>query len=70
MTLAHYKCCTIFDLRQLIFAMYILIFPAGFILWYLAYEAKPIINDEVRLKSEMKNKNKRNKLLNIINQNY
>ena len=25
--------------------MQILILPAGFILWYLAYEAKPIIND-------------------------
>ena len=29
--------------------MHILIFPAGFILWYLAYEAKPIINDELTL---------------------
>ena len=26
--------------------MHILIFPVGLILWYLAYEAKPIINDE------------------------
>ena len=50
--------------------MHILIFPAGFILWYLAYEAKPIINDEVRLDLEKKNKNKRNKLLNIINESY
>ena len=48
--------------------MHILIFPAGFILWYLAYEAKPIINDEEKLESEIKNKNKRNKLLNIINE--
>ena len=48
--------------------MHILIFPAGFILWYLAYEAKPIINDEERHEWEMKNKNKRNKLLNIINE--
>ena len=35
--------------------MHILIFPAGFILWYLAYEAKPIINDEVTLHWEEKN---------------
>ena len=39
--------------------MHILIVPAGFILWYLAYEAKPIINDEVTLRLEEKNKNKR-----------
>jgi len=52
------------------FAMHILIFPAGFILWYLAYEAKPIINDEVTLHWEEKNSIKRNKLLNIINQSF
>ena len=50
--------------------MYIFILPAGFILWYLAYEAKPIINDEATLKWEEKNSNKRNKLLNIINENF
>ena len=50
--------------------MHILIFPAGFILWYLAYEAKPKINDEERLDLEKKNKNKRNKLLNIINESF
>jgi len=50
--------------------MHILIFPAGFILWYLAYEAKPIINDEEKLEWEINNKNKRNKLLNIINESY
>ena len=48
--------------------MHILILPAGFILWYLAYEAKPIINDEVTLNREEKNMNKRNKLFNIINE--
>jgi len=48
--------------------MHILIFPAGFILWYLAYEAKPIINDEVTLDLEEKNRNKRKKLLNIISE--
>ncbi|KGF97682.1 hypothetical protein EU95_0149 [Prochlorococcus marinus str. MIT 9201] len=48
--------------------MHILILPAGFILWYLAYEAKPIINDEVTLNWEEKKINKRNKLFNIINE--
>ena len=50
--------------------MHILIFPAGFILWYLAYEAKPIINDEVKLYLEEKNKTKRIKLINIINESF
>ena len=48
--------------------MQFLIIPAGLILWYLAYEAKPIINDEVTINWEEKNTNKRNKLLNIINE--
>ena len=42
--------------------MHILIFPMGFILWYLAYEAKPNINDEVTINWEEKNTNKRNKI--------
>ena len=50
--------------------MHILIFSAGFILWYLAYEAKPIINDEVKLNWELENTNKRNRLLNIINESF
>ena len=50
--------------------MHILIFPAGFILWYLAYESKPLINDEITLYIEEKNKNRRNKLLNIINEHF
>ena len=50
--------------------MHILVFPAGFILWYLAYEAKPVINDEITVHLEEKNKNKRNKLLSIINENF
>ena len=50
--------------------MHILIFPVGFILWYLAYEAKPIINDEATLKWKENNINKRNKLLNIINESF
>ena len=48
--------------------MHILILPAGFILWYLAYEAKPIINDEVSLYRKEQITLKRNKLLNIINE--
>ena len=50
--------------------MYVLILPAGFILWYLAYEAKPIINDEVTLNWEETNTIKRNKHLNIINESF
>ena len=50
--------------------MHILIFPAGFILWYLAYEAKPVINDEITLHFEEKTKNRINKLLNIINEYF
>ena len=50
--------------------MHILVFPVGFVLWYLAYEATPIINDEVTLHLEEKNINKRNKLLNIINASF
>ena len=50
--------------------MHILIFPVGFILWYLAYESKPTINEEVTLNWEEINTDKRNKLLNIINDNF
>ena len=50
--------------------MHILILPAGFILWYLAYEAKPVINDEITLHLEEKNKTRRNQLLNIINEHF
>ena len=50
--------------------MHILIFPAVLILWYLAYDAKPLINEEVTLHREEKNVNKRNKLLNIINESF
>jgi len=50
--------------------MHILLFPVGFILWYLAYEANPIINDEVTLNWEETNTIKRNKLLNIINESF
>jgi len=50
--------------------MHILVFPVGFFLWYLAYEAKPIISDEVKLNWEDKNTIKRNKLLSIINESF
>ena len=50
--------------------MHILILPFGFILWYLAYKAKPIIRDDVTLHWEEKNSDKRNKLLNIINERF
>ena len=50
--------------------MHILLFPVGFILWYLAYEAKPTINDEEKLYWEEKNTNRRNKLLNIIKESF
>ena len=50
--------------------MHILIFPVGLILWYLAYEAKPSINDEITHRLDEKNTNKRNKLLNIINESF
>ena len=50
--------------------MHILIFPAVFILWYLAYEAKPVKNDEVTFSWEEKNYEKRARLLNIIRKRY
>jgi len=50
--------------------MHILLFPVGVILWYLAYEAKPIINDAVPLNWEETNTIKRNKLLKLINESF
>ena len=50
--------------------MHILLFHVVFIIWYLDYEAKPIINDEVTLNWEEKNTIKRNKLLKIINGSF
>ena len=46
--------------------MQILIIPIGFILWYFAYESKPINNDEVTSLWEKENYVKRTKLLNIL----
>ena len=50
--------------------MQFLLLPAGFILWYLAYKAKPIVNDEIKHHWEEKSINKRNKLSNIINEGF
>ena len=50
--------------------MQILIIPLGFILWYLAYEAKPINNDEVTSLWEEENYVKREKLLNILKESF
>jgi len=50
--------------------MQILIIPLGFVLWYLAYEAKPINNDEATSIWEKENFIKRTKLLNIINESF
>ena len=46
--------------------MQILVIPLGFILWYFAYEAKPINNDEATSLWEEENYVKRLKLLNIM----
>ena len=50
--------------------MHILIIPIGFILWYMAYEAKPIIDDEVTNLLEEENIIRRNKLLSILKEGY
>ena len=50
--------------------MQILIIPLGFILWYLAYEAKPINNDEATSLWEEENYVRREKLLNILKESF
>ena len=50
--------------------MQILIIPVGFILWYFAYEAKPIYNDDATTLWEEENYVKRTKLLNIIKESF
>ena len=50
--------------------MQILIIPLGFILWYLAYDAKPINNDEATSIWEENNYAKRTKLLNILKEGF
>ena len=50
--------------------MQIFIIPIGFILWYFAYESKPINNDEVTSLWEKENYVKRTKLLNILKESF
>ena len=50
--------------------MHFLVIPAGFILWYLAYEAKPKSNDEATLLWDKNNIAKRNKLINILKESF
>ena len=50
--------------------MHILIIPIGFVLWYLAYEAKPINNDEATFTWEEENFVKRTRLLNILKEGF
>ena len=50
--------------------MHILIIPLGLILWYFAYEAKPINNDEATNLWEEENYVKRTKLLNILKESF
>ena len=50
--------------------MSILIIPVGFLLWYLAYEAKPINNDEGTCLWEEENYVKRTKLLGILKDGF
>ena len=50
--------------------MQILIIPLGLILWYLAYEAKPINNDEATSLWEEENYIKRTKLLHILKESF
>ena len=50
--------------------MQILIVPIGFALWYLAYKAKPINNDEGSYMWEEENFVKRSRLLNIMKKSF
>ena len=50
--------------------MHILMIPIGFVLWYLAYEAKPINNDEATYVWEEENFVKRTRLLNILKESF
>ena len=49
--------------------MELLAIPIGFVLWYLAYEAKPYKEDEVGLIWEKENSDKRSKIKQIFNKN-
>ena len=49
--------------------MELIAIPIGFVLWYLAYEAKPYKKDEFGLLWEQENINKRSKIKQILNGN-
>ena len=44
--------------------------PIGFVLWYLAYEAKPINNDDVSFVWEEEKFVKRSRLQNILKRSF
>ena len=50
--------------------MQILIIPIGFLLWFLAYESKPINNDEGTCIWEEENIVKRTRLQRIMKENF
>ena len=50
--------------------MHFLIIPIGFLLWYIAYEAKPINNDEATNIWEEENFVKRTRLQNILKDSF
>ena len=50
--------------------MHIFIVLIGFVLWYLAYDAKPINNDEGTYIWEEENYVKRSRLLNILKKSF
>ncbi len=50
--------------------MQILIIPVGLLLWYLAYEAKPINNDEATCIWEEENIVKRTRLQDILKSSF
>ena len=50
--------------------MQILIIPVGLFLWYLAYEAKPINNDEATCMWEEENIVKRTRLQDILKSSF
>tara|TARA_Y100000589_G_scaffold15423_1_gene12580 strand:+ start:5066 stop:5218 length:153 start_codon:yes stop_codon:yes gene_type:complete len=49
--------------------MELIAFPFAFLLWFLAYEAKPVRNDEIGLIWEEENFVKRIKIRHILNEN-
>ena len=50
--------------------MHFLIIPVAFILWYFAYDSKPINNDEATYIWEKENFIKRAKLLAILKESF